>query len=54
MSRLRQRGARRQEILETLARMLEESPGARITTAALAANVGVSEAARMCTGARMN
>jgi TetR/AcrR family transcriptional regulator len=45
MSRLRQRGARRQEILETLARMLEESPGARITTAALAANVGVSEAA---------
>jgi TetR/AcrR family transcriptional regulator len=45
MSRLRQRGARRQEILETLARMLEESPGARITTAALAASVGVSEAA---------
>lgn len=36
---------RRQQILECLAHMLEESPGARITTAALAAKVGVSEAA---------
>ena len=37
--------SRRQHILETLAEMLEESPGARITTAALAQKVGVSEAA---------
>ncbi len=37
--------SRRQQILESLARMLEESPGARITTAALAKEVGVSEAA---------
>lgn len=36
---------RRQQILESLARMLEASPGARITTAALAKEVGVSEAA---------
>lgn len=36
---------RRQQILEALARMLEASPGARITTAALAREVGVSEAA---------
>ncbi len=36
---------RRQEILEAFAMMLEESPGARITTAALARRVGVSEAA---------
>jgi TetR/AcrR family transcriptional regulator len=36
---------RRQQILECLAQMLEESPGARITTAALASKVGVSEAA---------
>jgi TetR/AcrR family transcriptional regulator len=36
---------RRQQILECLAQMLEESPGARITTAALAKKVGVSEAA---------
>lgn len=36
---------RRQQILECLAKMLEESPGARITTAALAKKVGVSEAA---------
>ncbi|HUW99004.1 MAG TPA: nucleoid occlusion factor SlmA [Acidiferrobacter sp.] len=38
-------GERRQEILETLARLLEETPGAPITTAKLAAAVGVSEAA---------
>jgi len=36
---------RRQQILECLARMLEASPGERITTAALAKEVGVSEAA---------
>jgi len=37
--------SRRQQILEALAQMLESSPGARITTAALAREVGVSEAA---------
>lgn len=36
---------RRDHILECLARMLETSPGKRITTAALANEVGVSEAA---------
>ncbi|BBM01389.1 MULTISPECIES: nucleoid occlusion factor SlmA [Microbulbifer] len=36
---------RRQQILEALAHMLEASPGARITTAALAKEVGFSEAA---------
>lgn len=36
---------RRQQILQALARMLESSPGIRITTAALATEVGVSEAA---------
>jgi len=36
---------RRQQILECLARMLETSPGERITTSALAKEVGVSEAA---------
>jgi Transcriptional regulator len=36
---------RRQQILETLARELETHPGSRITTADLAAAVGVSEAA---------
>ena len=38
-------GERRQEILETLARMLVELPGEHITTAKLARAVGVSEAA---------
>src|SRR5690606_37808541 len=38
--------SRRQQILEALAKMLEDSPGERITTAALAKAVGVSEAAR--------
>lgn len=38
-------GERRQAILQTLARMLEERHGERITTAQLAAAVGVSEAA---------
>lgn len=37
--------SRRQQILEALAHMLEESPGERITTAGLAKTVGVSEAA---------
>lgn len=36
---------RKQEILAALAAMLETSPGQRITTARLAAEVGVSEAA---------
>lgn len=36
---------RRQQILEALAHMLEANPGNRITTAALAKQVGVSEAA---------
>ncbi|GLS84921.1 nucleoid occlusion factor SlmA [Paraferrimonas haliotis] len=36
---------RRQHILQCLAEMLETSPGQRITTAKLAAEVGVSEAA---------
>ena len=36
---------RRQQILEALAQMLEASPGNRITTAGLAQQVGVSEAA---------
>ena len=39
------RGSRAQEILQALARMLESSKGGRITTAALAAEIGVSEAA---------
>ena len=39
------RGNRRQQILEVLARELETHPGSRITTAALARAVGVSEAA---------
>lgn len=38
-------GERRQMILQTLARMLEERHGERITTAELARAVGVSEAA---------
>ena len=36
---------RRQEILQAFAQMLENKPGSRITTAALAAEVGGSEAA---------
>lgn len=39
------RSNRRQEILEAFALMLETHPGSRITTAALASQVGVSEAA---------
>lgn len=37
--------SRKEQILQALARMLETSPGQRITTAALAREVGVSEAA---------
>lgn len=37
--------SRREDILQTLAQMLESHPGERITTAALAKQVGVSEAA---------
>ena len=44
MAKARSSG-RRQEILETLARMLEEQQGEHITTAGLAKAVGVSEAA---------
>ena len=36
---------RKDQILRSLARMLETSPGTRITTASLASHVGVSEAA---------
>ncbi|MDF1762514.1 MAG: nucleoid occlusion factor SlmA [Oleibacter sp.] len=37
--------SRRDQILQSLAQMLENNPGARITTASLAKQVGVSEAA---------
>jgi TetR/AcrR family transcriptional regulator len=37
--------SRREHILQALAQMLENNPGGRITTAALASEVGVSEAA---------
>ena len=37
--------SRKTQILESLAQMLEQSPGGRITTASLAAHVGVTEAA---------
>ncbi|ASM51198.1 MULTISPECIES: nucleoid occlusion factor SlmA [Pseudoalteromonas] len=39
------RSNRKEQILQALAQMLETSPGQRITTAKLAAEVGVSEAA---------
>ena len=45
MTKTNAKTSRRQQILESLATMLEDSPGARITTAALAKQVGVSEAA---------
>ena len=38
-------GERRLQILQTLANMLEQPGGERVTTAALAARIGVSEAA---------
>lgn len=40
-----QNRSRKQQILEALATMLEQSPGGRITTSGLARQVGVSEAA---------
>lgn len=42
---MNKRPSRRDEILQALATMLESQPGGRITTAKLAAEVGVSEAA---------
>jgi TetR/AcrR family transcriptional regulator len=45
MTRTNQKSSRRQQILEALAFMLSNCPGSRITTAALAKEVGVSEAA---------
>ncbi|RTE64329.1 nucleoid occlusion factor SlmA [Amphritea opalescens] len=41
----KEKPSRREQILQSLAMMLESDPGARITTAALAKHVGVSEAA---------
>lgn len=41
----REKGAKKEAILRALAQMLENHPGGRITTASLAAEVGVSEAA---------
>lgn len=45
MARSKPTSTRRQQILEALVHMLEANPGDRITTAALARQVGVSEAA---------
>ncbi len=45
MPAIKKSGSRRQEILQCLAHMLETEVGARITTARLAKEVGVSEAA---------
>jgi len=45
MSDKAQKLSRREQILQALAHMLESNPGQRITTAALAREVGVSEAA---------
>ncbi len=45
MPKIAQKYSRRQQILESLAIMLHASPGERITTAGLAKQVGVSEAA---------
>ncbi|GAB4345794.1 MAG: nucleoid occlusion factor SlmA [Gammaproteobacteria bacterium] len=39
------KGGRRREILEALAHLLEQSPGEKMTTAGLAAALGISEAA---------
>jgi len=41
----RDKGAKKEAILRALAQMLESNPGGKITTAALAAEIGVSEAA---------
>lgn len=45
MKEVKPRSSRREQILQALARMLETHPGSRITTAKLAQEVGVSEAA---------
>ena len=45
MTRVNRNSGRRQEILEALANMLHATPGGKITTAALARELGVSEAA---------
>lgn len=45
MQNSQQKISRKDQILQALASMLEASPGGRITTAALAKEVGVSEAA---------
>ena len=45
MSASERKASRKEQILQALATMLEASPGNRITTAALAKEVGVSEAA---------
>lgn len=45
MTDTEQKPSRKQQILQALAHMLEMNPGARITTANLAKEVGVSEAA---------
>lgn len=45
MATIQNKKNRREQILQALAHMLETSPGQRITTAKLAAEVGVSEAA---------
>jgi len=45
MATATQQPSRKEQILQALARMLETGPGERITTAALAREVGVSEAA---------
>ena len=41
----RGKGAKKEAILRALAQMLENNPGGKVTTAALAAEIGVSEAA---------
>ena len=41
----REKGAKKEAILRALEQMLESNPGGKITTAALAAEIGVSEAA---------
>ncbi len=44
-SKKSKRKSRKEQILQSLAAILEESPGGKITTASLAKQVGVSEAA---------
>ena len=45
MATSERKASRKEQILQALAHMLEATPGGRITTAALAKEVGVSEAA---------